>query len=175
MLWGMNSEALFLQSLTADEVATLAHRLSRILEGGSIVSLEGELGSGKTFFVRQLVTAWGSPHKVTSPTFVLQKIYELPVPVRGIRAITHYDLYRLESYDELAALGFEEIPPDTIACVEWGDRFVSFFPPDTLRIQFSIVDDMHRDVKILAPRTNMLELLYAELEKEGLLARKRSV
>lgn len=120
---------------SADETVALAARFAQVVRGGDIVSLEGELGAGKTFFTRHVAAALGTTDRVSSPTFVLQKTYTLTAPDNNDNAPTkmaHYDTYRLGSYAELADIGFEDADDDTVSVVEWGDRFAADYPPDTL-------------------------------------------
>lgn len=106
-----------------DEAATarLAQRLAAALAPGDLVVLEGDLGAGKTTFVRYAARALGVPEAiaVTSPTFAL--VHELP----GERRVVHADLYRLESAGEVAELGLDEQRAEgAILFVEWGERFL---------------------------------------------------
>ena len=94
----------------------IARDLATGLPPGSIVQLYGELGTGKTVFVRGLVEAvGGSPHEVTSPTFTLVQEYAGRVPVQ------HVDLYRIRS-SEVDDLGLEELAPGSLVAIEWADR-----------------------------------------------------
>ena len=86
------------------------------LKPGDIVLLTGELGAGKTTFVRGLAQGTGSNAQVASPTFQLVRIY--PGRVR----LAHVDLYRVESSTELRDLGLDELAQDGAVVVEWGDR-----------------------------------------------------
>jgi tRNA threonylcarbamoyladenosine biosynthesis protein TsaE len=86
------------------------------LAQGDLVLLEGDLGAGKTTFVRGVVRGVGSPAHVASPTFQLVRIYA------GRVQIAHVDLYRLEDGDELADLGLDELLDQGAVVVEWGDR-----------------------------------------------------
>lgn len=101
---------------TTDAAGTeaLAARLAAELEPGDVVVISGELGAGKTTFVRGAARALGASGPVTSPTFTIGHIYPAPVPV------AHLDLYRLGSLDEEEpGLLDEYLAPDTIAFVEW--------------------------------------------------------
>ncbi len=101
---------------TTDAAGTeaLAARLAARLEPGDVVVISGELGAGKTTFVRGAARALGATAPVTSPTFTIGQIYPAPVPV------AHLDLYRLGSLDEEEpGLLDEYLAPDTIAFVEW--------------------------------------------------------
>lgn len=83
---------------------------------GDLVLLEGDLGAGKTTFVRGLTRGVGSPAHVASPTFQLVRVYP------GRVQIAHIDLYRLEDGAELLDLGLDELLDQGAVVVEWGDR-----------------------------------------------------
>lgn len=131
-----------------EETEALARAFAGVLRSGDVVSLEGELGSGKTFFTRAVAKALGYAERVTSPTFVLEKRYPLPDNSRGLTLIAHYDLYRLDSYAELAEIGFEDLPDGAVALVEWGDRFLTELPREVIRVIFTITDATSRHVRI---------------------------
>jgi tRNA threonylcarbamoyladenosine biosynthesis protein TsaE len=108
---------------TADSAATetLGADLARTLQAGDVVLLSGDLGAGKTTFVRGAAAALGVATAVTSPTFAIGNRYPVTdPPAAGIVAVAHLDLYRLgdlgaEDPDLLA----DYIGPDTVAFVEW--------------------------------------------------------
>lgn len=92
----------------------LAARLAAGLAAGDVVVIAGDLGAGKTTFVRGAARALGARGPITSPTFTIGHVYEAPVPV------AHLDLYRLGSLDdEEPGLLDEYLAPDAIAFVEW--------------------------------------------------------
>jgi tRNA threonylcarbamoyladenosine biosynthesis protein TsaE len=111
--------------LTRSEAETveLAAQLAAGFRGGEVVLLSGELGSGKTVFVRGLAKGVGAdPDEVASPTFVLLTSYP------GRLALHHADLYRLRGDGDDAELGLEELPgPRGVLAVEWAER-LSFVP-----------------------------------------------
>lgn len=121
----------------ADEQAT--HRLmvdvAAMLEPGDLITLSGDLGAGKTTFARALIRhlAGSDAVEVPSPTFTLMQTYELPR-----FTVTHADLYRLSGPSELAELGFEDIPENTIVLLEWPDRAAGFLPPNRLDIALTL-------------------------------------
>lgn len=102
------------------------------METGLTIALNGELGSGKTRFVRAFCSELGvDPTLVTSPTFVLMQLYQ------GTDwAISHFDTYRLADSDEFQALGADDYLYDQqhICLVEWADRVTEILPPDHLRL-----------------------------------------
>lgn len=115
--------------------------LAESLRGGEVLSLEGPLGAGKTTFVKGLAEGLGCrSDEVSSPTFTL--VHEYP----GARLpFVHLDLYRLESPEELAALGFDDLLAGrTIAAIEWGDKFPEALPPTAQRLIFSMDGDARK-------------------------------
>ena len=90
--------------------------LGERLQAGDIVLLTGELGAGKTTFVRGVARGTGSSADVASPTFQLVRIYP------GRVQLAHVDLYRVESNAELRDLGLDELADRGAVVVEWGDR-----------------------------------------------------
>ncbi|MCH2203146.1 MAG: tRNA (adenosine(37)-N6)-threonylcarbamoyltransferase complex ATPase subunit type 1 TsaE [Fuerstiella sp.] len=100
---------------------------------GLTIALNGQLGSGKTFFVRSFCQHLGvDASKVTSPTFVLLQFYECPEWTVG-----HFDTYRLADHDEFLALGAEDylFDPDQICFVEWAERIAEILPTDHLVVE----------------------------------------
>jgi tRNA threonylcarbamoyladenosine biosynthesis protein TsaE len=98
------------------ETETAGERFGERLAQGDLVLLKGDLGAGKTTFVRGLMRGVGSPAHVASPTFQLVRVYP------GRVQIAHVDLYRLEDGADLADLGLEELLDQGAVVVEWGDR-----------------------------------------------------
>lgn len=100
------------------ETAALAERLGAVFRGGEVVLLEGELGAGKTAFVRGLARGLGAdPDEVASPTFVLLTSYP------GRLTLHHADLYRLARRGDDAELGLDELPgPRAVLAIEWAER-----------------------------------------------------
>src|SRR6266700_717501 len=120
----------------ANEEATrrLAADVANILEPGDFIALAGDLGAGKTTFVRALIAhlAGDAAIEVPSPTFTLVQSYELPR-----FTIVHADLFRLGSAGELAELGLDDIA-DAVVVMEWPDRAGSALPDDRIDIGFTI-------------------------------------
>lgn len=92
-------------------------------EHATLITLSGELGAGKTAFTKAFAKALGVETEVTSPTFVLEKIYALPKEGKFAR-LAHIDAYRLNDKSELAALGFDELMKDpmTLVVLEWPEK-----------------------------------------------------
>lgn len=98
------------------ETEAAGEQFGKGLQQGDLVLLAGDLGAGKTTFVRGAVRGSGSPAHVASPTFQLVRVYSGPLQ------IAHVDLYRLEAGAELTDLGLEELLDQGAVLVEWGDR-----------------------------------------------------
>lgn len=116
----------------------LARRLAPLLSRGSLLLLSGDLGVGKTFFVRALCRALGvSPDvRVTSPSFALVNEIE-----GGRVPIIHADLYRLDAIDEVTQLGLLERRDDALMLVEWGERFSEALGSDAWQLSLSMDGD----------------------------------
>lgn len=108
----------------------LGERLGRIVEPGAVITLDGDLGAGKTTFVRGLARGMGLAEEVvTSPTFTLIHEYEGDVP------LYHCDAYRLDVPEEFFGLGIEEyLSGDGVCVIEWGSKVESELPPERLQI-----------------------------------------
>jgi len=101
-------------SHSEEETQSFARELAQRLHAGQVLLLHGEMGAGKTAFVRGLAEGLGCEDPVSSPTFVLMNIY------RGRLPLYHFDLYRLGGEDEVYGMGFEEyFEGDGVCAVEW--------------------------------------------------------
>ena len=115
-----------------EETRILGACLAPTLVPGDVISVSGDLGAGKTVFVQGLATALGVEDAVTSPTFTIVHEYEGRYPV------THMDVYRLDSFQEVLDLGFEELlDPSAILLVEWGEAVTPLFPPSYLEVEIT--------------------------------------
>jgi tRNA threonylcarbamoyladenosine biosynthesis protein TsaE len=133
--------ALFI-SVSAAETKAAGARLAEKIQAGDVIALVGDLGAGKTQFVKGLAKGLGSEEMVTSPTFTLVHEYQ------GKRVpIYHFDFYRIESLAALRAIGFDEIVfGDGVSVIEWADRFADAIPPRARWIKFEIVSDDQRRI-----------------------------
>lgn len=120
---------LVLTTTGADDTRRLAATIAGALRRGDVVSLTGELGAGKTSFVQGAAVALGVTERVTSPTFLLRREYEGRVP------IVHLDVYRLDTLQEAAELGLDEVDR-CVTFIEWGDAMQPLLPADHLEIEF---------------------------------------
>jgi tRNA threonylcarbamoyladenosine biosynthesis protein TsaE len=130
---------------SAAETRRLGERLGASLQPGDVVALLGELGAGKTQFVRGLCRGAGVPDaEVSSPTFAIVASY------RGRLPVNHADLYRIADEDELHATGFHDLVGGAGATVvEWADRVPGALPPERLEIRLAH-DDVDPSTRHLA-------------------------
>jgi tRNA threonylcarbamoyladenosine biosynthesis protein TsaE len=107
-----------------------------------VVGLTGDLGAGKTQFVKGFVAGLGSAAEVTSPTFTLIHEYS-----GGRFPIYHFDFYRIESAEAVVRLGFDEyIDGDGVCIIEWADRFRELLPARTKWISLSMRNETEREI-----------------------------
>jgi len=143
----METVARTLDELTA-EAARLVHTLVPREDGATLVTLSGELGAGKTAFVKEVAKALGVEDTVTSPTFVLEKIYRLPADA-PFKQLVHIDAYRLEGASGLTALGFDELMRESsnLILLEWPERVALDEPPSpATRIAMRLAPDGSRAI-----------------------------
>jgi tRNA threonylcarbamoyladenosine biosynthesis protein TsaE len=124
------------------ETEALAARLAERLEPGDVVTVSGELGAGKTTFVRGAAHALGVTGPVSSPTFTIGHRYEAPTPV------AHLDLYRLAGIDPEEWGDLEPYFDGTVAFVEWPEHGGDWLPGARAVVTLGHVDESHRSVRI---------------------------
>jgi len=116
--------------------------------GATLITLSGELGAGKTAFTKAVAKALGIEETVTSPTFVLEKIYKLGHRMSKFERLIHIDAYRLETGKDLAPLGFDEILRDAenLILLEWPEKVAEALPILDARISFVVHTDGSRTI-----------------------------
>jgi tRNA threonylcarbamoyladenosine biosynthesis protein TsaE len=129
-------------SHSVEETIAFAREWARGLQPNEVIAARGDLGSGKTQFVKGLVAGCGSGDAVTSPTFTLLHEY------RGGRIpVFHFDFYRLEHRSEVERLGVDDyLDAGGITVVEWADRFPEIFPERTRWLDFTNVSETARTI-----------------------------
>jgi tRNA threonylcarbamoyladenosine biosynthesis protein TsaE len=129
------------------ETERLARRVGALLRPGDIIALDGELGAGKTRFVRGLLAGLGgTPRAVASPTFTLMNEYA-GAPDRP--TLLHIDAYRMTSLDELLTLGVDlHTLGDNVAAVEWADRLAPELPDDRLGVLLEHTGEQERAITL---------------------------
>ena len=159
----MNQPLTSLVSHDPDQTVQLGRELGRLLQPGQVVGLVGELGAGKTCFVQGVARGLEVDPEVyvSSPTFTL--VNEYP----GRITLYHMDLYRLSDADELVEIGMDDYYRGDGAClVEWFDRFPEELPPAYLELQFEVLGDWQRRLRLHAtdPEHHSLGRRWSELE-----------
>ncbi|MBA3961917.1 MAG: tRNA (adenosine(37)-N6)-threonylcarbamoyltransferase complex ATPase subunit type 1 TsaE [Chthoniobacterales bacterium] len=129
-------------SRSVEETIAFARARAAALQPNDVVALCGDLGAGKTHFVKGLVAGCGSDEPVTSPTFTLLHEY------RGGRLpVFHFDFYRIAQRAEIEQLGFDELLNEGgVAVIEWADRFPELLPSRTRWIWISATSEGERFV-----------------------------
>jgi tRNA threonylcarbamoyladenosine biosynthesis protein TsaE len=145
---------MFLQAMTGspEETAALAARLAVRLRAGDVVAVSGELGAGKTTFVRGAARALGVLEPVSSPTFTIGHRYEAPVPV------AHLDLYRLAGIDPEEWADLEPYFDDAVCFVEWPEPGAGVLPAPRLVVELRLQE---ADARLISLRSEHPELLAA--------------
>lgn len=114
-----------------EETEAVGQRLGETLGPGTVVAFTGDLGAGKTAFVRGLARGLGVPQRVTSPTFTIVNEYE-----GGRLPLFHFDMYRLGSADELYDIGWEDyLGRGGVCAVEWSENVEEALEPDCIRVE----------------------------------------
>ena len=140
-----------------EETQALAQKLAEIVEPQDTITLEGDLGAGKTTFTQAFAKGLGITRTVNSPTFTIMKQYNGRLP------LNHLDVYRLEDSDE--DLGWDEIfYGDAVTVVEWAHLIERDLPVERLAIEIRRVDENARIITLM-PFGKRYELLCEELLK----------
>ena len=150
------------EAATASFAQTLAQSLARHGLDGCL-ALHGELGAGKTTFVRHLLRALGVTGRIKSPTYAVVEPYEVSIAsANGLRpaAIWHFDFYRFDDPREWEDAGFRDLfaSPGLKVC-EWPERVEGLLPSVDLHMHLHAVDERQREVKLIAQSARAQEWL----------------
>lgn len=128
---------------SVDETEAAGAALAKTLSGGAVIAMYGDLGAGKTAFVRGLAQGLSSPSRVTSPTFTIVNEYEGRLP------IFHFDMYRLASADELFDIGWEDyLSRNGICVVEWSENVCDAFDGTETRVTIEKLSELQRKITV---------------------------
>jgi tRNA threonylcarbamoyladenosine biosynthesis protein TsaE len=132
---------------TKDVAQKILDNLRKDRDTAFVVAFYGDLGSGKTTIIQFLGKLIGVKKDILSPTFVIEKIYNLDDKEFG--KLIHIDAYRIDKPEELLDLGWENIIKDknNLIVVEWADKIESILPEGTMRIHMEFVDKNKRSIK----------------------------
>ncbi len=128
-------------SNSAKETEKIGEKFAEKLKKGDIIGFSGELGSGKTTFIKGIVKKLCNI-PATSPSFVLINEYNGKIPV------FHFDLYRLENEKEIETTGWEEYIGKGIILIEWIEKIKKFLPDNLILVKIEILGDNKRKIKI---------------------------
>jgi tRNA threonylcarbamoyladenosine biosynthesis protein TsaE len=135
-------------SKSAEETVAAGRSYGREARRGDVFALRGDLGAGKTQFVKGFVAGLESKADVTSPTFVLVHEY-----AGGRLPVYHFDFYRVENREALSRLGFDDyVFGDGVTIIEWADRFSGLVPSHAKWLSFELRDENTRMITEGAPR-----------------------
>ncbi len=124
-------------SHSSAETFAFGQQIAATLRAGDVLALCGDLGAGKTHFVKGLAAGLGITAEVTSPTFTL--IHEYP---GGRLPLCHFDFYRLESEDDLLRIGFDDyLDAGSVLAIEWAEKFPALLPATTRWFDFRVVGE----------------------------------
>ncbi|MEE9448328.1 MAG: tRNA (adenosine(37)-N6)-threonylcarbamoyltransferase complex ATPase subunit type 1 TsaE [Arenicellales bacterium] len=138
---------------SSEQMMAFSQQLAPNIKAGQVVFLEGDLGAGKTTLVKGLLAAWGYAGVVTSPTFTLLESYDL-----ADFSAHHFDLYRMESAEELEMIGARDLfNTSSICLLEWPQKAAGFLPQPDLTIVIEYVDQ-GRVVRLLGQGFDTLNL-----------------
>ena len=135
---------------STEETENAGAALAKLLKAGDVVAMHGELGAGKTAFVRGIARGLGIDTRVTSPTFTIVNEYPGKIP------LFHFDMYRLAGAEELYDIGWEDYLERGGICVcEWSEVSPEAFPDDSIKLYINKTGDDSREIMIdLGDREN---------------------
>lgn len=124
------------------ETENIAKAFAKKLVAGDVVTLDGDLGAGKTAFVQGLAKGLGVDAYVSSPTFTIVNCY------KGAMPLYHFDVYRIEESDEMYDIGFDEyVGGDGVAVIEWSEKIADILPVPRYEIKMSKDMSKHDDYR----------------------------
>ncbi len=130
----------------AKETEKLGETLAREVKGSKVIALIGDLGGGKTTFIKGFARGLGIKHNITSPSFLIMREY--PVDKKNIKKLYHFDAYKIKDPREFLDLGFNEVlkEKEKIILIEWADRVKKILPKEYLTIKFEFLGKKKRKV-----------------------------
>ena len=135
-------------SNSVEETIAAGRTYGRNAAKGDVFALTGDLGAGKTQFVKGFVAGLGSSAEVTSPTFVLVHEYE-----DGRLPVYHFDFFRLDRSDAVLRLGFDDyVFGEGVSLIEWADRYSALIPDHAKWLSFEVESENVRVIKEAGPR-----------------------
>ena len=142
-------------SKSVRQTLAIGKKLAQNFCGGEIILLSGPLGAGKTVLAKGIAQGLGiDKNKITSPTFVLLRVHQ------GKHTLNHFDLYRIKTYADILALGYEEyFYSDAVTLIEWPQRLKFLLPREFLKIKLLNKAKNQRSLKFIAQGPRYKKLL----------------
>lgn len=135
------------KSFSYEDTINIGESFGKSLKPGDVVALNGDLGVGKTQFVRGILNAFSFNETVTSPTYTIVNEYDADV------LVYHFDVYRISSGSEMFDIGFDEyLSDDAISIIEWADNIKDVLPANVINVNISkdlSVSDDYRIIEII--------------------------
>ena len=129
-------------SKSYEETEEIAFRLAKTLKGTEIIAMFGGLGAGKTAFTRGLARGLGIEDGVSSPTFALVHEYE------GKFNLYHFDMYRINTFDDLYTTGFFDYMDNGVMVIEWSENIENALPDNCVRVYIKVISENEREIVI---------------------------
>lgn len=147
------------QSISSEDTYALGQKLGKVLQGGDVLCLIGDLGAGKTVLAKGIGEALGIREPMTSPTFTFQIEYSAIAQAKPVRLI-HMDLYRLRNPEEVEIIGVEDnFQEDAICLIEWPQIAEAILPEDALEVRIEGSGEEPRKISFLSPSQTWEERL----------------
>lgn len=138
----------YIQTSSPEATIDFGKRFAAQLKANDLITLYGDLATGKTTFTKGVCEYLNADQPATSPTFTLINEYAGDLP------IFHFDCYRIKHPDEIIMLGFEEyLEKDGIVLIEWPEQIATHIPEDSIELHINYVDDKTREIEIRSPRS----------------------
>ena len=126
------------------ETENIAKAFAKSLKPGDVVTLDGDLGAGKTAFTQGLAKGLGVADYVSSPTFTIVNCYEGNIP------LYHFDVYRIDDCDDMYEIGYDEyVGGDGVAVIEWSEKIEEILPTSRYRIVITKDMSKHDDYRVI--------------------------
>ena len=125
-----------------EETEEIAFRLAQTLKGTEIIAMFGGLGAGKTAFTRGLARGLDVNDGVSSPTFALVHEYGGKFP------IYHFDMYRINTFDDLYTTGFFDYMDNGVMVIEWSENIENALPESCIRVYIKVISENEREIEI---------------------------
>jgi tRNA threonylcarbamoyladenosine biosynthesis protein TsaE len=145
-----------IKTASAAETEALGKHIAQKLQGGEVLALFGPMGMGKTAFTRGLAAGLGIEAGISSPTFALVHVYD-----GGRLPLYHFDMYRVEGWDDLSSTGyFDYLEDGGVLVIEWSENIEAALPPEAVYLTFARgTGDDDRIITIEAPSPEILDSL----------------